>query len=297
MLARASLSVTQVSQASSNRLIQGNLRSLLLLRATGRRRSLPCPGLRLSRTFFLRRFTGLCKFFSPARAFLKSPKFDVHSRPDINLLSLHPAPHLGILMAWRKASYVTAAQTALRCIRWRYRALSRSATAVRGERANAERAATVTAAPLKRSTLLPGVLRSSGFFAVAGGSRGATVMLRSIAGALQVLSSMRWWGSLCACGAHKTPPVPLYPVECATNHPTLRIGAPLPGRMRQDGYGGHLAGTAKPGVPLRHPAKKNFERRGWSDPAPHHAPREPAEQASGRSANLRTGTGRKRTPE
>ena len=100
--------------------------------------------------------------------------------------------------------------------------------------------------------------RSSGFFAVAGGSRGATVMLRSIAGALQVLSSMRWWGSLCACGARKTPPVPLYPVECATSHPTLRIRAPLPGRMRQDRIWRSSGGHSKAGRATTPPGQKKL---------------------------------------
>ena len=75
-----SLSVTQVGQASSNRLIQGNLRSLLLLRATRTAALSTLLGIRALTNILTQSFTGLCRGVLLLREGvqrLKNPKFDV----------------------------------------------------------------------------------------------------------------------------------------------------------------------------------------------------------------------------
>ena len=75
-----SLSVTQVGQASSNRLIQGNLRSLLLLRATRTATLSTLLGIRALTNILTQSFTGLCRGVLLLREGvqrLKNPKFDV----------------------------------------------------------------------------------------------------------------------------------------------------------------------------------------------------------------------------
>ena len=75
-----SLSVTQVGQASSNRLIQGNLRSLLLLRATRTAALNTLLGVRALTNILTQSFTGLCRGVLLLREGvqrLKNPKFDV----------------------------------------------------------------------------------------------------------------------------------------------------------------------------------------------------------------------------
>ena len=74
------LSVTQVGQASSNRLIQGNLRSLLLLRATRTAALSTLLGVRALTNILTQSFTGLCRGVLLLREGvqrLKNPKFDV----------------------------------------------------------------------------------------------------------------------------------------------------------------------------------------------------------------------------
>ena len=75
-----SLSITQVGQASSNRLIQGNLRSLLLLRATRTAALSTLLGVRALTNILTQSFTGLCRGVLLLREGvqrLKNPKFDV----------------------------------------------------------------------------------------------------------------------------------------------------------------------------------------------------------------------------
>ena len=75
-----SLRVTQVGQASSNRLIQGNLRSLLLLRATRTAALSTLLGVRALTNILTQSFTGLCRGVLLLREGvqrLKNPKFDV----------------------------------------------------------------------------------------------------------------------------------------------------------------------------------------------------------------------------
>ena len=75
-----SLSVTQVGQASRNRLIQGNLRSLLLLRATRTAALSTLLGVRALTNILTQSFTGLCRGVLLLREGvqrLKNPKFDV----------------------------------------------------------------------------------------------------------------------------------------------------------------------------------------------------------------------------
>ena len=75
-----SLSVTQVGQASSNRLTQGNLRSLLLLRATRTAALSTLLGVRALTNILTQSFTGLCRGVLLLREGvqrLKNPKFDV----------------------------------------------------------------------------------------------------------------------------------------------------------------------------------------------------------------------------
>ena len=75
-----SLSVTQVGQASRNRLIQGNLRSLLLLRATRTAALNTLLGVRALTNILTQSFTGLCRGVLLLREGvqrLKNPKFDV----------------------------------------------------------------------------------------------------------------------------------------------------------------------------------------------------------------------------
>ena len=75
-----SLSITQVGQASSNRLIQGNLRSLLLLRATRTAALSTLLSLRALTNILTQSFTGLCRGVLLLREGvqrLKNPKFDV----------------------------------------------------------------------------------------------------------------------------------------------------------------------------------------------------------------------------
>ena len=75
-----SLSVTQVGQASRNRLFQGNLRSLLLLRATRTAALSALLGLRALTNILTQSFTGLCRGVLLLREGvqrLKNPKFDV----------------------------------------------------------------------------------------------------------------------------------------------------------------------------------------------------------------------------
>ena len=75
-----SLSVTQVGQASSNRLIQRNLRSLLLLRATRTAALSTLLGVRALTNILTQSFTGLCRGVLLLREGvqrLKNPKFDV----------------------------------------------------------------------------------------------------------------------------------------------------------------------------------------------------------------------------
>ena len=75
-----SLRVTQVGQASSNRLIQGNLRSLLLLRATRTAALSTLLGFRALTNILTQSFTGLCRGVLLLREGvqrLKNPKFDV----------------------------------------------------------------------------------------------------------------------------------------------------------------------------------------------------------------------------
>ena len=75
-----SLSVTQVGQASSNRLIQGNLRSFLLLRATRTAALSTLLGVRALTNILTQSFTGLCRGVLLLREGvqrLKNPKFDV----------------------------------------------------------------------------------------------------------------------------------------------------------------------------------------------------------------------------
>ena len=75
-----SLSITQVGQASSNRLIQRNLRSLLLLRATRTAALSTLLGVRALTNILTQSFTGLCRGVLLLREGvqrLKNPKFDV----------------------------------------------------------------------------------------------------------------------------------------------------------------------------------------------------------------------------
>ena len=75
-----SLSVTQAGQAGSNRLIQGNLRSLLLLRATRTATLSALLGIRALTNILTQSFTGLCRGVLLLREGvqrLKNPKFDV----------------------------------------------------------------------------------------------------------------------------------------------------------------------------------------------------------------------------
>ena len=75
-----SLRITQVGQASSNRLIQGNLRSLLLLRATRTAALSTLLGVRALTNILTQSFTGLCRgvlFLREGVQRLKNPKFDV----------------------------------------------------------------------------------------------------------------------------------------------------------------------------------------------------------------------------
>ena len=75
-----SLSVTQVGQASRNRLIQRNLRSLLLLRATRTAALSTLLGVRALTNILTQSFTGLCRGVLLLREGvqrLKNPKFDV----------------------------------------------------------------------------------------------------------------------------------------------------------------------------------------------------------------------------
>ena len=75
-----SLSVTQVGQASRNRLIQGNLRSFLLLRATRTAALSTLLGVRALTNILTQSFTGLCRGVLLLREGvqrLKNPKFDV----------------------------------------------------------------------------------------------------------------------------------------------------------------------------------------------------------------------------
>ena len=75
-----SLSVTQVGQASSNRLIQGNLRSLLLLRATRTATLSTLLGVRALANILTQSLTGLRRGVLLLREGvqrLKNPKFDV----------------------------------------------------------------------------------------------------------------------------------------------------------------------------------------------------------------------------
>ena len=75
-----SLSVTQVGQAGSNRLIQGNLRSLLLLRATRTATLSTLLGIRALTNILTQSLTGLCRGVLLLREGvqrLKNPKFDV----------------------------------------------------------------------------------------------------------------------------------------------------------------------------------------------------------------------------
>ena len=75
-----SLSVTQVGQAGSNRLIQGNLRRLLLLRATRTATLSTLLGIRALANILTQSFTGLCRGVLLLREGvqrLKNPKFDV----------------------------------------------------------------------------------------------------------------------------------------------------------------------------------------------------------------------------
>ena len=75
-----SLRVTQVGQASSNRLIQGNLRSFLLLRATRTAALSTLLGVRALTNILTQSFTGLCRGVLLLREGvqrLKNPKFDV----------------------------------------------------------------------------------------------------------------------------------------------------------------------------------------------------------------------------
>ena len=75
-----SLSVTQVGQAGSNRLIQGNLRSLLLLRATRTAALSTLLHVRALTNILTQSFTGLCRGVLLLREGvqrLKNPKFDV----------------------------------------------------------------------------------------------------------------------------------------------------------------------------------------------------------------------------
>ena len=74
------LSVTQVGQASRNRLIQRNLRSLLLLRATRTAALSTLLGVRALTNILTQSFTGLCRGVLLLREGvqrLKNPKFDV----------------------------------------------------------------------------------------------------------------------------------------------------------------------------------------------------------------------------
>ena len=156
----------------------------------GRRRSVPCWASELSRTF-LRRVSRVSAeaFFSSARAFSasKTPSSTFFSS-DINLLSLHPAPHRKDFNSAHTAQSLVAV-TAAQASPYGARSLalpgtiSFSASAVGGERAERRaRRDGHSHLALEHGTLTPSWVpcRSSGFFAEAGGPRGATVMLRGL---------------------------------------------------------------------------------------------------------------------
>ena len=156
----------------------------------GRRRSVPCWASELSRTF-LRRVSRVSAeaFFSSARAFSasKTPSSTFFSS-DINLLSLHPAPHRKDFNSAHTAQSLVAV-TAAQASPYGARSsalpgtISFSASAVGGERAERRaRRDGHSHLALEHGTLTPSWVpcRSSGFFAEAGGPRGATVMLRGL---------------------------------------------------------------------------------------------------------------------
>ena len=156
----------------------------------GRRRSVPCWASELSRTF-LRRVSRVSAeaFFSSARAFSasKTPSSTFFSS-DINLLSLHPTPHRKDFNSAHTAQSLVAI-TAAQASPYGTRSsalpdtISFSASAVGGERAERRaRRDGHSHLALEHGTLTPSWVpcRSSGFFAEAGGPRGATVMLRGL---------------------------------------------------------------------------------------------------------------------
>ena len=165
----------------------------------GRRRSVPCWASELSRTF-LRRVSRVSAeaFFSSARAFnaSKTPSSTFFSS-DINLLSLHPAPHRKDFNSAHTAQSLVAA-TAAQASPYGAHSLalpgtiSFSASAVGGERAERRaRRDGHSHLALEHGTLTPflGALPVFGFLRRGGRhARCDSYAPRLIAGALRVLS-------------------------------------------------------------------------------------------------------------
>ena len=165
----------------------------------GRRRSVPCWASELSRTF-LRRVSRVSAeaFFSSARAFSasKTPSSTFFSS-DINLLSLHPAPHRKDFNSAHTAQSLVAV-TAAQASPYGARSLalpgtiSFSASAVGGERAERRaRRDGHSHLALEHGTLTPflGALPVFGFLRRGGRpARCDSYAPRLIAGALRVLS-------------------------------------------------------------------------------------------------------------
>ena len=166
----------------------------------GRRRSVPCWASELSRTF-LRRVSRVSAeaFFSSARAFSasKTPSSTFFSS-DINLLSLHPAPHRKDFNSAHTAQSLVAATAAqaspygARSSALQSSTISFSASAVGGERAERRaRRDGHSHLALEHGTLTPflGALPVFGFLRRGGRpARCDSYAPRLIAGALRVLS-------------------------------------------------------------------------------------------------------------
>ena len=165
----------------------------------GRRRSVPCWASELSRTF-LRRVSRVSAeaFFSSARAFnaSKTPSSTFFSS-DINLLSLHPAPHRKDFNSAHTAQSLVAATAAQASPYGAHSSalpgtISFSASAVGGERAERRaRRDGHSHLALEHGTLTPflGALPVFGFLRRGGRpARCDSYAPRLIAGALRVLS-------------------------------------------------------------------------------------------------------------
>ena len=240
----------------------------------GRRRSVPCWASELSRTF-LRRVSRVSAeaFFSSARAFSasKTPSSTFFSS-DINLLSLHPAPHRKDFNSAHTAQSlvaVTAAQPSP------YSAhslalpgtISFSASAVRGERAERRaRRDGHSHLALEHGTLTPflGVLPVFGFLRRGGRAR-AVRQLCSAAYSRRSSGTLPRCvgGDLYARAGRTRHRVPLYPVECASKPPYPSYPGSTSGQDAWDRLWRSSSGHSKAGrATTHHPASKNFERRG-----------------------------------